>query len=372
MEIGTTVPIIAFNFETVNGGNSSEENNYFTYCYCNRSSIRFYHWDKNYWRFLGMGKKMKTIIFIFICVVAFVVSVIIGVVISANRLIDRRYQYLDVNFTEDVGYVVENLTYGDKPLNNFDIYFPADNSKDNYSLIFYSHGGGFTGGDKRLVECRKHGQYLASKGYIFASVNYTYRTEGNGATILGMYEELMTAVHSVVKECESRGYHINEMATSGGSAGGCLAMLVAYKEPEQLPVPIKFVFEETGPASFEPDLWDMQTNEEKAFFINTLAGTTFTAEDVGTQEYQNAIDEISVATMINDNSVPILLAYGPKDRMVNPKAKYPLLDKLDEYKISHDFVEFPNSGHGLTGDPDKTKEYYQLMDEYLTEYFTNN
>jgi predicted esterase len=68
----------------------------------------------------------------------------------------------------------------------------------------------------------------------------------------------------------------------------------------------------------------------------------------------------------------ILLSYGPNDMMVNPKAKYPLLDKLDEYKISHAFVEFPNSGHGLTGDPDKTKEYYQLMDEYLVEYFANN
>ncbi len=318
-----------------------------------------------------MGKKMKTIIFVFICIAAFIISVIIGVVISANRLIDRRYRYLDVNFKEDVGFVVKNLTYGNNPLNNYDIYYPADNSKDSYSLIFYSHGGGFTGGDKSLIECRKHGQYIASKGYIFASVNYTYRTEDNGATIMDMYEELMTAVHAVVQECESRGYHISEMATSGGSAGGCLAMLVAYKEPDRLPVPIRFVFEETGPASFEPDLWDMKTNEEKAFFINTLAGTTFTAEDVGKQEYQNAIDEISVATMINENSVPILLAYGPKDIMVNPKAKYPLLDKLDEYKISHDFVEFPNSGHGLTGDPEKTEEYYRLMDEYLVKYFSN-
>ncbi|MCM1188577.1 MAG: hypothetical protein NC541_04710 [bacterium] len=59
------------------------------------------------------------------------------------------------------------------------------------------------------------------------------------------------------------GYHVNEMATTGGSAGGCLAMLVAFKDPDRLP--IRFVFEETGPASFESELWDMETEEQKAY-----------------------------------------------------------------------------------------------------------
>lgn len=76
--------------------------------------------------------------------------------------------------------------------------------------------------------------------------------------------------------------------------------------------------------------------------------------------------------MINENSVPILLAYGPNNQMVNPKAKFELLTALDENNIEHTYIEFPNSGHGLSADPDKTEEWYKTMEEYLKKYFKNN
>lgn len=319
-----------------------------------------------------MKKVLKTFLLVFLCVITFIVSLVVGVILSGNYLTNRRYKYLKVNFTEDVGFVIKDLKYGEKELNNYDLYLPADDGKENYALILFVHGGGFSGGDKGLIEAKRHGEYLASKGYVVASVNYTYYTEESKATILDMYEELMDSVDDIVKKTDELGYHLNEMATTGGSAGGCLAMMVAFKEPDRLPLPVRFVFEETGPASFEPELWNMQTNEEKAYFVNSVSGKGFTAEDVGTEEFQEAIDEISVATMINENSVPILLAYGPNDKIVSVKSKYPLLEKLDEYNIPHDYVEFPNSGHGLLGDPDKTTKYYQLMDRYLEKYLNNN
>ncbi len=39
--------------------------------------------------------------------------------------------------------------------------------------------------------------------------------------------------------------------------------------------------------------------------------------------------------------------------------------------FAYDYIEFPNSGHGMLGDPDKSVEFYQLVDEYIERYFVN-
>jgi acetyl esterase/lipase len=315
---------------------------------------------------------IKNILFAGLCIAIFMIFALSGVVLASARLMDTRYEYLKVSFTEDVGTVIQDQPYGDAPQQTYDLYLPADRSKQNYSLILYVHGGGFTGGDKAGTDAVRYGEYLASKGYVVASANYRLATEDNGVYVLDMYEDLMTATDAIVKTADKLGYHINEMATTGGSAGGCLAMLVAFKEPDRLPVPIRFVFEETGPASFVPELWGNETDDQKRFFVYAVTGKEFSVSEVGNSDYQAAIDEISVSTMINENSVPILLAYGPKDKIVNPNVKYPLLEALQNYGVEYTYIEFPNSGHGLANDPDKTSEWFDTMEEYLTKFFENN
>jgi dipeptidyl aminopeptidase/acylaminoacyl peptidase len=76
--------------------------------------------------------------------------------------------------------------------------------------------------------------------------------------------------------------------------------------------------------------------------------------------------------MINEDSVPIQLAYGPNDKIVNPNVKYPLLEALQNNGVEYIYIEFPNSGHGLANDPDKTYEWFDTMEEYLTKFFQNN
>ncbi len=55
---------------------------------------------------------------------------------------------------------------------------------------------------------------------------------------------------AVVAEAAKLGYPVNEMAIGGGSAGGCLALLYAYRDTAESPVPVRFVFEAVGPSSF--------------------------------------------------------------------------------------------------------------------------
>ncbi|WP_370814410.1 alpha/beta hydrolase [[Ruminococcus] lactaris] len=80
-------------------------------------------------------------------------------------------------WSDSVGTVYKDITYGEKDANKFDLYVPADNTKENYGLVVYLHAGGFTAGDKSGDE--QILKWLCSKGYIAAGINYTLRDEAH-------------------------------------------------------------------------------------------------------------------------------------------------------------------------------------------------
>lgn len=148
--------------------------------------------------------------------------------------------------------------------------------------------------------------------------------------------------------------------------------MYGYDQPEDAPIPVKFVFQMTGPASFDPAEWGNNTDADKAAFIAMLSGQNITAEMAAREEVQQVVDALSPTAQVNINTVPTLMAYGPRDKVVPPSLKFLLLDKLEECGVSHDYIEFPNSGHGLLNDPDKLEEYVTLLDTYIEKYFENH
>ncbi len=111
-----------------------------------------------------MKKMVVNLLFVCLCIVVFLVFIFVGLILSIKHLTKQRYDYLNVNFTEDVGIIIKDQQYGEEPLQTYDLYLPADKSKENYSFILFVHGGGFTGGDKSAIEAVRYGEYLASKG----------------------------------------------------------------------------------------------------------------------------------------------------------------------------------------------------------------
>lgn len=317
-----------------------------------------------------MTTMVRRILYVSLCIVLLIGSAVASCLIYIKVCVEKPYAYLKVEEDENVWTVTYDIDSDGKDTTKFDLYLPAKaDANKNYSLIFYIHGGGFTGGDK--ADGKYWCPYYASKGMVAVSVNYTL-SKGDGAANLNtMFDELRHTMQVVKDYCAERNYNITEMATTGGSAGGCLAMLCAYKDADKLPIPVKFVFEQTGPASFEPDGWGQTENKGRAEFVSLMTGIKFTADDVGSEAYQKAIDEISPAAFVNENTVPTILAYGPRDKVVPVNIKFQLLSKLKEYNVIHDYIEFPNSGHGLLHDLDKSVEFYKLADEYIARYFEN-
>lgn len=222
-------------------------------------------------------KKKGRVMWGFIYVVVFLTAFLASVVMKMTA--DPFHGKYTVKWDESVGTVYADLSYGEGAANKFDLYVPADSSRDSYGLAVYLHAGGFTTGDKQDDQAML--QWLCSKGYVAAGINYTLRDEAHPeASVYSQSVEIRDSIPHVIAEAEKLGYKVDKMAISGGSAGGTLALLYAYRDAEQSPVPVKMVFEAVGPASFHHEDWKNygldQNTEAAANLFSVMSGNAIT------------------------------------------------------------------------------------------------
>ena len=310
------------------------------------------------------GKAMWGVIYILSFIIVFIASVIFKITYNPYS------GEFSVDWNDSVGTVYTDIIYGKGEANKFDLYVPADNSRNSYGLIVYLHAGGFTSGDKS--DDSQMLEWLCSKGYVTAGINYTLFSEENpDASVYSQSMEIKESMPYVVAEAEKLGYHIDAMAISGGSAGGCLALLYAYRDAAASPVPIKMVFEAVGPSSFYPEDWksyglDQNMDAAKELF-GTMAGKEIESE-FGTPSYDEEMKDISALLWVNPNTVPTLMAYGKHDKFQPYEGSQRLLKALEDNNIPHDYYLLEHSGHGLQNDNKVYVEYMRKILEYLNTY----
>ena len=272
---------------------------------------------------------------------------------------------IKVEWDESVGEIYSNLDYENDNVNQYDLYIPSglDKSENQY-LILFIHGGSFNSGSKEDGEswCK----YYATKGYITASVDYTLQNQGKDASIYLMNEEIENAVKAIKQKTKELGYHIAGMAPCGVSAGGTLAMNLAYNGNSAIPV--KFVFQLAAPTYFAPSEWsllmkvDRLDSEEE--FCKMMTGKEL-------EDYDTEIQNISPACIVNEDSVPSLIGYGLIDHCVPLSQKYYLMEAYDRDNVMYDYIEFPKSNHGMYNDLDKLQEFLDKSLEYAKAYFAD-
>ena len=320
-------------------------------------------------------KWWKRVLWGFVYVVTFIVVFLFSAVLKLmdNPLGDT----YTVEWSESVGTVYKDLVYGENPANKFDLYVPADNTKESYGLVVYIHAGGFTSGDK--ADDEQMLKWLCSKGYVAAGINYTLFGEQNPeANVYTQSVEIRDSMPYVIAEAEKLGYSIDGMAIGGGSAGHTHAMLYAYRDAASSPVPVRMTFGAVGPSSFYPEDWDVygfdqDTEEAKAgaaALFSVMAGKEITADMFGTAEYEEVIKDISAASWVNESSVPTVVAYGAHDRLQPFKASIRLANALEKYNVEHEYIVCEHSGHGLQNDNKEYALYMEKVCEYLDMYLS--
>lgn len=104
-----------------------------------------------------------------------------------------------------------------------DIYLPASGTAPRPAVVYF-HGGGWVKGDKATDREKSIGTALASAGYVFVSANYIL---GDRVWPTNL-EDCQNAVRFIRSRASNYNVDPGRIAAMGASAGGHLALLVAY------------------------------------------------------------------------------------------------------------------------------------------------
>lgn len=323
-------------------------------------------------------ERRKRAVPIWVGIIIFIVA--FGMGLASKVLIKPSWSSeYSIKWNDELGTRVTDLPYGDGEANKFDLYLPADDSRESYGLVIYLHPGGFTSGDKSGDE--EMCSWLCSKGYVAASINYTLFTElesggTNGASVFSQSNEIKNAIPVVIDAALERGYNINKMAVAGGSAGHALAMIYSYRDAADAPVPVVLTFGAVGPSCFYREDWDcygLDRDTEEAYqgaagLFSAMLGETITTDEIIDGSYVERMKPISAMSWITPDSPPTVVAYGTYDKVQAFKASVRLREALEENGIDYMYFELPHSGHGLQNDYELYREYMEAVEEYLNKY----
>ncbi|MBR5174476.1 MAG: alpha/beta hydrolase, partial [Bacteroidales bacterium] len=219
--------------------------------------------------------KRQRIIPVWLGILVFLVAFIAGAV-SKFAIQPSWAKEYSAKWSDEIGTLTTDLPYGVGDEQKFDLYLPKDNSREAYGLAVYLHAGGFTSGDKSGD--RDMLAWLCKKGYVAAGINYTLARDlggvsSNGASVYTQSNEIKAAIPEVIKAAAAAGYPIDKMTIAGGSAGHALAMIYAYRDAKEAPVPVVFTFGAVGPSCFYREDWDCygMTGEDEQSYQITMA-----------------------------------------------------------------------------------------------------
>ena len=161
--------------------------------------------------------------------------------LSLNILAQERYKE---EITDSAR--VETFTYAfkDGKSLDMDVYSPAFDSQTQRPLIFYVHGGGFSGGKRNDPGIQTFCKKLARHGYVVSSISYRLTREGKESgfgcdcpavdkknTFNSAVEDLQDATFFMIQQRDKMGIDPQKIILSGSSAGAETVLNTAYQPP---------------------------------------------------------------------------------------------------------------------------------------------
>lgn len=229
-----------------------------------------------------------------------------------------------------------NVAYGTDPLQKMDIYLPANRSTASTKVLIYIHGGAWVTGDKGDLTAADI-DTLKKRVPDYAIFNLNYRLAALPAsnTFPTQEQDIKAAIGFIFGNRSS--YLVSDkFVLMGGSAGGHLALLHAYKYPT--PVKIKAVIDFFGPT----DMVDMYNNPGSfpaASIALLMNGTPATNPTL----YHDS----SPINYVSATVCPTIILQGDNDVLVNATRQSRVLEtKLITAGVVNQYVAYPLLGHG--------------------------
>ncbi|MDB6115674.1 MAG: lipase/esterase [Lacunisphaera sp.] len=231
-----------------------------------------------------------------------------------------------------------------------DLYRVKGRKYDKAPLVIWIHGGGYVKGSKAgavkgnaevLVPLlMKHGYLVASLEYRLCSLN--------GAKITDCYADCMDAIRYLVQHRADYGIDPARMITIGSSAGGGLALMMAFAGDAGLPgdpalagIPFRIhaAVSWFGVTDFNKTHKDFSQGDEK----------TMVLFDASPEIAARQANQVSPALYLprHTEKFPILLVHGEKDPVVPFGQSVWMKAEADRLGWPVEFMPIQNMRHGF-------------------------
>lgn len=226
------------------------------------------------------------------------------------------------------------VSYGPDARNVMDVYLPANRSEASTPVLIMIHGGGWSDGSK--ADFAAFVDTMKRRLPNYAVVNINYRLASNGTNLFPAQEQdVKKCVEYILSQRAS--YSISDkIVLAGASAGAHLALLQAYKYTS--PVKIKAVVDFFGPTELT-QFYNNPPNPLVPFLLFNVTGATPATNAI---LYQQS----SPLTFVSNTSSPTIILQGGADIVVLPSQSVLLRDRLQALGVAHQYVFYPNGGHG--------------------------
>ena len=238
------------------------------------------------------------------------------------------------------------------------VTFPAGVEHANLPTVLNVHGGPWA---RDTWGLNPEAQWLANRGYACVQVNYRGSTgygkefvnAGNREWGAKMHDDLIDAVEFIVKQGWA---DRDRIAIYGGSYGGYAALVGATFTPDVFCCAVDIV----GPSNIKtliesvPPYWASLIVQ-----FHTRVGNPETEEDfLWSRSPLSKVDQIKI---------PMLIAQGANDPRVKQAESEQIVAAMREKGIDHDYMLFPDEGHGFAK-PENRMKFYGEADRFLAKH----
>lgn len=270
--------------------------------------------------------------------------------------------------------VFNDVVYGnDRVRQSLDVCLPI-NAKGEIGLVVKIHGGAWIAGDKG-TDNNLIIEETVKYNVACAKINYRYTAIGS-VSASEILDDITAALAKIKSLAHQKGLNITRVMLMGGSAGGHLSMLYAYSRMNEAPIKPVCVFSQSGPTYLYNDTYiygnSLGTETEMAVLMSAISGTVFTP-DTRALAY-DALMKASPVNYVTQDTVPTVICHGKYDTIVDYSDAQYLDYLLTEKGVTHTFITYPNSGHGLNDSRDLYFADYanQMYDSYIRTYLLQN
>ncbi len=225
----------------------------------------------------------------------------------------------------------------DKPL-YLDLYQPSAVGK--YPVIVLLYGGGWTNGSSS--ENAEFGEFFAARGYVVVALEYRLAPRHRFPT---QVEDVSQALRFVREQAEAYEIDRDRIALLGWSAGAHLAMLAGFQSTPSASG-IRSIVDYYGPVDLAAGYADPPVPDPLNVrqVLETFIGGP-------PSEFPKAYAEASPITYAKaaapDSLPPVMLVYGGRDHIVEPKYGRLLYDQLRASGNTAVWVRIPWAEHAF-------------------------